>query len=273
MKKIKQEIKKIVKIAIRPEMKILPGNLAFSLFLSLIPIVMLIVIISSIISYGSNIVIDGLNYILPEDIMNVILPYLKGEGISSNVLIFMISGFILASNGPHAIILASNSLYGVKNVENLKSRIKALFLTFILIFVLIFITIILAFGGMILNFIMQIPFVAKLSTSINVVFFILKWPFAILFLYFVIRLLYSLSLDYQIPSKYMSGGAFFTTIGWMIVTLFYSGYVSNFTHYDLFYGSLSNIVVILFWLYILAYIFVLGIAINSNHYQNIKNGK
>ena len=62
---------------------------------------------------------------------------------------------------------------------------------------------------------------------------------------------------------------------WMLATQIYSGWVGNFAHYDIFYGSISNIIILLMWVYILAYIFVIGLIINAgieeeNLVNNIK---
>ena len=50
------------------------------------------------------------------------------------------------------------------------------------------------------------------------------------------------------------------------MTRVYAIYLNNFNTYNLFYGSLANVVVLLFWIYILAYIFTMGMAINSDYY-------
>ena len=54
MERIKSFIKKIYKMIIRPEMKILPGQLAFFLVLSIIPIIVLIGFICSTIHISLN---------------------------------------------------------------------------------------------------------------------------------------------------------------------------------------------------------------------------
>ena len=50
--------------------------------------------------------------------------------------------------------------------------------------------------------------------------------------------------------------------------MIYAYYASHFSNYDLFYGGLSNIVILMIWIYALSYILVVGIAINVNEYQN-----
>ena len=69
----------------------------------------------------------------------------------------------------------------------------------------------------------------------------------------------------------MNKGALFTTVCWIITTAVYSYYVSNIANYSLFYGSISGIIVMMIWIYILTYIFVMGIAINADEYVRFKN--
>ena len=66
---------------------------------------------------------------------------------------------------------------------------------------------------------------------------------------------------------YTNKGAAFTTVLWSLATMIYSFYVTNFTHYDLFYGSLTNIIVMMIWIYILSYILIFGMAVNASNYK------
>ena len=61
----------------------------------------------------------------------------------------------------------------------------------------------------------------------------------------------------------MNRGALFTTISWLLVTVGYSYYINNIARYDLVYGNIANIVILLFWFYVLAYIFVIGLYLNK----------
>ena len=54
----------------------------------------------------------------------------------------------------------------------------------------------------------------------------------------------------------------------MIVTAIYSFYANNIANYDIFYGGLSNVIILMMWVYILAYTLVVGIAINTQSYRD-----
>ncbi|HHW69421.1 MAG TPA: YihY/virulence factor BrkB family protein, partial [Tenericutes bacterium] len=124
--------------------------------------------------------------------------------------------------------------------------------------------IVLAFGNTIIEYILQINLIKKFDAEIYIFFLIIKWPISFILIYFIIKLIYTAAPDKRIPSKYMSKGSFVTTLLWILLTGVYSYYVTNFTNYDVLYGSLSSIVVLMIWVYLLSYSLVLGIAINSS---------
>ena len=83
-------------------------------------------------------------------------------------------------------------------------------------------------------------------------------------MFYNIKLLYTLAPDRKIKAKTTNSGAIFTTIGWILSTKIYSIYAGSFSNYNIFYGSISNILFLLMWVYILSYIFVLGMAFNAS---------
>lgn len=267
---LKSYLKRIYDIIMRPEMKILPGQLAYFLILSIFPLLTLLGYIVSKITLLSLPFIDVMQKIIPSNFTKIILPFLDGSNISGNVTLVMIVGFVLVSNGTHSIIVTSDELFGIKYDDYLKRRIKAFFMIFILLFLFVFILIVLAYGNIILNYLTDLSFLKEFKDKIYIIFVLIKWPVAFILFFWILKLLYTMSPDEQISSKFMNKGAFFTTIGWIITTFVYSYYVSNFANYSLFYGSLSGIIVMMIWVYMLSFIFVMGIAINAEGYLNYK---
>ena len=62
-------------------------------------------------------------------------------------------------------------------------------------------------------------------------------------------------------------GAFVTTIGWILFTLIFGYYVKYFSKYDIIYGGLSSLTILLIWIYALSFILVLCIVINTEKYN------
>ena len=151
MSKIKGYFKNLYDIIVTPSMSYLPGNLAFFLVLSIFPILTLIGVIASSFSINVESIIDMINTALPDNIALMLADFIQGKGFDSNIGIFMIIGFFLASNGADAIILASNNLYGFPNSDYIKRRIKAIFIIILIILLFIFMLGFLAFGNHIID--------------------------------------------------------------------------------------------------------------------------
>ena len=268
--RVKNILTKLYHIIRKPEMLILPGNLAFFLVLSVFPIIILIGLIASTFSLSLDSIVAFINENLPRQISDIITTFISGKGIDFNVGFFTVTAFVLASNGPHSIIVTSNTLYNFEQGSYLNRRIKALILTILLVLLFIFIIVVLAFGNIIVKAIFEIGILKNLSSFAYSMFVYLKWPIAFFIIFFSIKLLYTIAPDYNIPSKYVNKGAIFTTLGWILTTAIYSYYVTHFSKYDIFYGSLSNIIILMMYIYFLSYILVLGIAINSSSYEMLK---
>jgi membrane protein len=184
-----------------------------------------------------------------------------------NTAIYAITALILSANGAYSIVVTSNELYHVKEKKIISRRVKSLFLILILISVFLFTIIVLGFGNTIFNFIINNTVFGEKIDKIFPFFLLFKYPVAFLAIFICIKLIYVIAPDLKISSKSVNKGALFTTIGWILTTFIYSYYVSNFANYDRFYGSLAGIIVLFIWTYIIAYIFVIGIAINTNNYH------
>ncbi len=264
----KKYIKKLLRLFMRPELKVLPGNIAFFLVLSIFPIITLCGFLASFFNVSLDSVVDLMSKVLPGDVNNILVPYITGSGMDFHIGFSIITGYIVASNGAHSIIVSCNTLYGFEHSNYIKRRIKSLFITILLVFLFIFTLFVLAFGNTILKFVLSFNFFGEFGDSIYYLFLLLKWPIAVIFIYFMMKLIFILAPDSYIKGKLTVRGCLFTTFAWIVSSFVYSFYVINFSHYDIFYGSLSNIIVMIMWIYILAYSLVIGIAINVQDYKD-----
>lgn len=268
---LKSYFKRILNLITRPEMKILPGQLAFFLVLAIFPLLTLLGYIGSKMLFFIEPFIDTLAKFVPDNVMQIILPFVESSHITGNIIFFMIVGFILVSNGTYSIIITSNELYNIKNEDYIKDRVKAFFMIILLMFLFIFIFVVLAYGNIILEKILSLEIMQSISNNVYYIFVLLKWPVAFVLIFWILKIIYTISPDEKISSKFMNKGALFTTVCWIVTTSVYSYYVSNLANYSLFYGSISGIIVMMIWVYILTYIFVMGIAINADEYNRFKN--
>ena len=166
MERIKRIFRGLLKLISTNEMRILPAHLAFFLVLSVVPIITLIGFVASFFSISLDSIIDSLQKSIPKEVVNLLLPFISGKGVDIGLGLSMFVVFLIASNGAHSIIVASNTLYKIENSDYLKRRIKALFMTFLLVFLFIFVVVVLAFGNNILSFILDLKLFEGISENI-----------------------------------------------------------------------------------------------------------
>jgi len=249
--------KKVWEILNRPEMIVLPGQLAFFLILSLVPIITLIGYAASYFNININYVIELLKINFSEDIVNTIVPIISGDSLDFKLIIMLIIMFYFAANGPASIIVTANEIYGLKQSSWIKRRIKALILTVILVILYMFVILVPVLGEKIIDAVDYF----NIKSVVTSVLSILRGPISWIIIFVFIKTIFTLAPDKQIPASQINIGAVFTTIGWVIVTYIYGYYVSNFARYDLFYAGLSNIAVLMLWIYLLSYILVIGLSL------------
>lgn len=62
---------------------------------------------------------------------------------------------------------------------------------------------------------------------------------------------------------WITPGSLLTAVLWLLLTLGFGLYVADFGHYNATYGSLGAVVIFLTWLYLSAYVFLVGAELNS----------
>ena len=256
-------VRKAIAIIKRPDMRILPGQLAFFLVLSMIPLLALVGTIGSKLGLSMTSFRNALESTVPDAVINTLFPADATTGLNFNVTVFFIAAFLLASNGAYSVITTSNRIYQVEDNSEIRRRSKAVLLTFILVSLLFFLILVPAFGDSLISLAEINLHNEKLASFIRNIYHIGKYPLSLFLLYFNIKLIYILAPDKEVTSNEVRAGAMFTTIFWLLSSKIYAFYVEYFSHYDIFYGSMSNILVLLFWVYILAYIFTLGMSFNQ----------
>ena len=247
------------------EFQILPGNIAYSLCVSIIPIISIIIYLLSSLNISANVINTALLEVIPKTLIDFIKPLFSTSASANQIITIAISIFVI-TNGCNTIIATSNTVFNIDSNVSVKRIVKSLLLGIILVLLLAFILIVPLFGKTIINIIgIFTSFIEENETMINTLYTLAQWPVSLIVMYLTIKLIYIIAPDDRIKGKYVTKGAIFTTISWLAVTIIFSYYINHIADYNLIYGSLANVVILLFWLYILAYIFVIGLFLNRQN--------
>ena len=239
-------------------MTILPGQLSFFFIMSLLPTITIIFYIATFLNISASDITNYLNISLDSSIAELLTPSIGNTELSFSLFVLIVVGIYLASNGTNSIIVTANNIYGIDQKSFFERRVKAIIMIFIIILLFVFILLVPIFGNFLLSLIERATGYSDIYEVLNFI----KLPITWFTIFFFIKLLYTIAPDKEIPSKYVNLGALFTSIGWLLSTEIYLYYVKHFANYNLYYSGLSNIAILMMWIYILATIFVIGMGVN-----------
>lgn len=262
IKRFKEFLANVYSVIRKPEMRVLPGQLAFFFVLSVVPIVTLITYGASFLHLSADFILDFISKAFSAEVAELLVPIVTVPNVNFSFFLTLFIGFYVASNGASSIIVTSNRIYGIEDSGFIQKRVKAIIMTFIIVLLFIFILIIPVFGNKIIDMIQYVNMNQHITNTIVFAFNLLKGPVTWFIIFCFIKILYTMAPDRRLPSSNVNYGAAFTTIMWVLVTSIYSYYISNFANYAVFYGALANIVMLMLWVYFLANIFVIGMALN-----------
>ncbi len=93
---------------------------------------------------------------------------------------------------------------------------------------------------------------------------IAKWPVLLVMVMLVVAVLYYATPNIKQPKfKWISVGAAFAIVIWVLASVAFAFYVANFGNYNKTYGSLAGVIVALLWLWITNIALLLGAEIDS----------
>jgi len=261
-------LKDVLKLIRKPVMSVLPGQLSFFLLLSIIPVILIIGIILSFIPVSPNSLVYFINTSLPANTGNLILPLLFEKGYDYNIIILIVSALLLVSKGTRSIIVVASNIYSIKYKLNIKVVIKSFVLAIQLILVITFLIIFPVMGTRILHILDNFKVISNLTDDFIRIFNVLKWPITIFIIFINLKIIYRYSPNQNIPKESVTRGSLFTAVLWSLSTWIYSFYITHLAKYNVFYGRASNIIVLMLWIYLISYIFVLGMSINASYLKN-----
>jgi membrane protein len=162
-----------------------------------------------------------------------------------------------ARAGVAALIRGLNAIYDVPNRRGLSHYIRALFLTFSLVGVSL-----VAIACVVL-----VPIVAAfvpLGVWYGTVLDLVRWVIALLVLMAGFSVIYRLGPNRTgVASRWVTPGAIFATLCWAAASAGFSIYLTNFGAYNEVYGSIGAVIAMLMWLFISAWLVLLGGALNA----------
>ena len=162
----------------RPEMLVLPGQIAFFLFLSLVPTITIIGYACSYLNLSNDLVNTLLDSFLGAKYANMLEPIITAGDITPRFFITLAIGYFIASNGMSSMIIASNTIYGIKDSGFFVRRFKAMIMELVIVILFLFLLVVPLLGTTILNLLHYLNLDAETTEIIVGIVKFLKGPFS-----------------------------------------------------------------------------------------------
>jgi membrane protein len=265
-----QVVRRAWKEAKTDNISLIAAGVAFYGFLALFPTLIAAVLIYGLVASPADVQrqVDEVGTALPAEAETLLRDQMQSIASTSNsalgigLIIAVLGALWSASGGVNGLITAVNIAYDETDTRGfIKLRALSLILTL----------------GAILFFVVAVVLVAVVPAVADAVGLgalgrllteLLRWVLLIGAVLVALALLYRLAPARDAPRfQWVSIGSIVATVIWVVASLAFSLYVDNFGSYGKTYGSLAGVVVLLLWLYVSAFIVLLGAEINAEAEQ------
>lgn len=202
--------------------------------------------------------------VLPQNVQSLLTTQMQdiASGAESTLGFGAMAGFLFtlwsASKGMKALFTALNIVY---DEEEKRGFITLNALAIVLTLgALVFGIVALALIAVLPALLGQLGLEAIARVAVSLV----RWPLLAAAVVVALAVLYRYGPSRDKPQwTWVSWGAVVATVLWLITSILFSVYVANFGSYNETYGSLGVVVVFLMWLYLSAYIVLIGAELNA----------
>jgi membrane protein len=246
------------------------AGVAFYAFLALVPTLIAVVSVYGLVANPDDVrdQIDDVAGALPEELRDFLefqltqITNANRAGVSITLVVAIAVALWSASGGMAALVTGINVAHEEEEPKSfVAKRGKALLLTLGAVIVLVVLVWLLAFLP---AFIEEVG----LGDTGRLVFSIVRWPVLGLLMVLALSTLYRIAVTGQEEERrdwrgLITPGAIVGTALWLVVSVLFSFYTSNFASYSKTYGALASIVVVLLWLFLTALAVLVGAEVDA----------
>jgi len=276
MKKLnKKYISYIIKKSNYIEINSKAAEISFYLLLFIFPfLIFTISIVVYIPTFTLNKSILIIKNIIPESAFNITISIINSAMENKN-LGFLISSFIFtlwtSSRLIRTLIRWMNKSYNVKETRSfIKVSIISFIFTLSILGVIFSSTILLVFGKILGDFIFNL---IGLDSIFIYIWNVLRYIVGIFTIIIIMINLYKYTPNKNLKIKDVIPGAIISTLVWLSISFFYSYYANNFSNYEVIYGSLGGVIILITWLYLSSWSILIGLEVNVQLYFKKIEGK
>jgi membrane protein len=251
------------------DMLVYAAALSYQLFFSLFPFVIFLLALLGVLNLTSffDWLIKQSQTVLPgqaSGMVSNIVSQIRGQGASGALSLGAVLALWSASSAVRMAMHAFNVAYDVEDRAVWKKFPLSILYTVLLAVLLIAAAAMMLIGPQLATWIAQ---QVGLGSVFATVWTWARIPAAVVLLMLVAALVYYLFPNTRQPFRVVTPGVVLAVIVWVLASLGFSWYVSNFASYNATYGALAAVIVLLFYFFISSAILLFGAELNSEVYH------
>lgn len=273
-------LKRTFKEATEDHLAAFAGNLTYKGLFALFPFFVFLLSLLGI--FGSDTLLpkllDSASGVLPASATDFISKQLLGitksnadSAFTFGAIISILFALWGVSGAFRSIMEAMNVMYEIEEERPFwKVYGISIFLSLVVAVLLISALVLVVFGPKIAAFVAGI---IGFGTVFQTIWIIVQWPVLLLVVLIAFALIYYFAPDVEQRFKWISSGSIAAVVLWLLFSLAFSLYVSNFSSYNKTYGSLAGVAILMLYIYYTSYILLLGAEMNQVIEEKILEGK
>ena len=244
----------------------LAAQLAYYFFLALFPALLFLVAIISFVPVRGLLdsITTTLGRVAPYEALQLIqnqilnIAHQKNGGL---LTLGMVGTIWSTSSGVSAIIDTLNQAYDIQEARPWwKVKLIALGLTIALALFIILSTMLVLVGPTLGE---KVAEWAHLGVAFTWTWKILQWPVVFALVTLAIAMVFYYAPDAEQEWIWITPGSIFATVLWLLVSLGFKFYVTNFSSYNAAYGAIGGAIVMMLWFYVSALAVLIGAELNA----------
>ena len=273
MSKLFQTIKRAGKEFSEDDMMTYAAAMSYAVFFSLFPFIIFLLALLSFLGLGSvfDFLLQQASTVMPSNaqtMLSNIVNQIRGQASGGIMSFGVIIALWSASSAVRMTMHALNVAYDVEDRPGWKKFPLSILYALILAVLLIVSAGLMFAGPSLVEPIFRAVGLGSVVSLLTTLWAFLRIPVAVLLLMLAVAIIYWLFPNVASePFRFVTPGAVIAVIVWILASLGFSYYVSNFSSYSATYGALASVIVLLLYFYISSLIVLFGAEINSETYR------
>ncbi|HCP46427.1 MAG TPA: hypothetical protein DIU15_10310 [Deltaproteobacteria bacterium] len=202
--------------------------------------------------------------LLPSEVYDLLTGHIEGLVSQPRTGLLTASALVALWSASRAMVSLSRALNRAYRVDRIRSellrRMRSMALTLAALLGVILAVLALSLGDWIVDLIV---YYGWLPVRSKVLVLTVRWPLLLMVSSFLVQQLYYVLPDQRPRWRVISVGSLFAVVSWVVETWLFTQFATKFIAFNVTYGSLGTVAVVMAWMYLGCLSLMLGASVNA----------